>query len=383
MNSIIRDDMHLAAGAHIGVMVIPAALAFAQRDNWTGEQLLKGIAGGYEMAVTLGSAVRHAGSCNPHFRPSGIIGAFGAAATGLAVDTDMSTSAAASALSLAANAGVGLNEWPWAGGTEINIHMGNCSRNGINSFDLAKAGIYSSDTALEGKDGLFAAYGSGPKSAEYFRKWLAAHDLGDGIIGVKFKPFAGCNFIQTPVAVALALAKQVKDSIHCVAKIDIVTTAAAKNYPGCDCTGPFDKVQQTKMSLQYGVSTALLFGRVDEFTYCQYDDKNLLELVGKCTVRTDAIYDEAFSRGHQPCRIEIHTTDGKLYRNSQDDVPWLHEDAVEARFRTEAAAIFDPATIDLIRDECWRLRDAPTCNYLFELLSLFSTKASLAVELSV
>ena len=53
-HSVIRDDMHLGAGAHIGVMVIPAALALAEREGWTGSQLLKGIVGGYDMCVALG-----------------------------------------------------------------------------------------------------------------------------------------------------------------------------------------------------------------------------------------------------------------------------------------------------------------------------------------
>ncbi|KIW91751.1 uncharacterized protein Z519_07719 [Cladophialophora bantiana CBS 173.52] len=369
-HSIIRDDMHLAAGAHIGVMVIPTALALAQRDDWTGEQLLKGIVGGYELAVALGSAVRHAGLCNPHFRPSGMIGAFGAAAPGIVADASMSTSVAASALSLGANMGAGLNEWPWAGGTEINTQMGICSRNGISALDLARAGIYSSDTVLEGKDGFFLAYGCGPGSVEEFRNWLATTDPGAGITGARFKPVAGCNMIQTPLAVALNLAPQIHGSGQNIESIGIVTTTAAKDYPGCDSSGPFEKVQQTKMSLQYGVSAALLFGRIDEFAYIQYDNGDLQSLIRKCTLATDVKYDGALSRGEQPCRIEIRNQDGTVYQHSLADVPWLEGEAVESRFRKEAAAIFDPNTVDQMLGECRRLKDAKTCARLFELLAL-------------
>ncbi|EXJ68956.1 uncharacterized protein A1O5_07888 [Cladophialophora psammophila CBS 110553] len=369
-HSIIRDDMHLAAGAHIGVMVIPAALALAQRDNWTGEQLLKGIVGGYELAVALGSAVRHSGLCNPHFRPSGIIGAFGAAAPGIVADANISTSVAASALSLGANMGAGLNEWPWAGGTEINTQMGTCSRNGISALDLARAGIYSSDTVLEGKDGFFVAYGCGPDSVEEFRNWLAATDPGAGVMGARFKPVAGCNMIQTPLAVALSLAREIHGSGQSIESIDIVTTTAAKDYPGCDSGGPYEKVQQTKMSLQYGVSAALLFGRIDEFAYMQYDNGDLQGLIRKCTLASDAKYDEALSRGEQPCRIRIRKKDGTVYQHSLADVPWLEGEAVEERFRKEAAAVFDPDTVDQILGQCRMLKDTKTCARLFELLAL-------------
>lgn len=86
--------MHLSAGSHIGVMVIPAALALTQQENWTGDQLLRSIVGGYEMVV-VGSSVRHAGMCNPHFRPSGIIGAFAAVAVGTVGDPSMAIDQAA------------------------------------------------------------------------------------------------------------------------------------------------------------------------------------------------------------------------------------------------------------------------------------------------
>lgn len=172
-HSIIRDDLHLGAGAHIGVMVIPDALAMAEREGWAGAQLLKGIVGGYETCVALGVAVRGSGpSVNQHFRPSGVVGTSGAAGAGIAAGTtgndmtSLSRQVAANALGLAANMAAGLNEWAWAGGMEINTQTGTASRGGITALDLARAGIQSSSTVLEGKDGLFAAYGSNVTEAK-------------------------------------------------------------------------------------------------------------------------------------------------------------------------------------------------------------------------
>ena len=71
--------MHLKSNSHIGGIVISAALALAQRDGWTGEQLLKAIVGGYEASSLLGVAVQQSPGYNRHIRPSGICGAFGAA----------------------------------------------------------------------------------------------------------------------------------------------------------------------------------------------------------------------------------------------------------------------------------------------------------------
>lgn len=408
-HGIIRDDMHLAAGAHIGVMVIPAALALAQRDSWSGEQLLKAVVGGYEMAVALGSAVRSSGTCNPHFRPSGIIGAFASAATGIMADPTITQSQSACALGLAANMAAGLNEWPWAGGLEITTQMGTAARAGITSYDLAKAGVSSSLTILEGKDGLFEAYGCGDRkvAATVFRNHLLTVDdedaasrtdettkYGAGVMGAKFKPVAGCNFIQTPVCVALRIhdslnsldkntncATTTTSGIENIDRITITTTSPAITYPGCDNTGPFRKVQQTKMSLQYAVSSALLFGRVDEWTYRHFSNKQLDYLIGKCVLETDAGFDEdLYKRGKQPCKIEVKMKNGHVHRDFMGDVPWLDGEAVEERFKREANTMFvdradvtkgDPArgVVDEIILECRRLGTSQSTERLFELLA--------------
>ncbi|KEF55093.1 uncharacterized protein A1O9_08746 [Exophiala aquamarina CBS 119918] len=372
-HSIIRDDMHLSAGAHIGVMVMPAALALAQRERWTGDQLLRSIVGGYEMAVMLGSSVRHSGTCNPHFRPSGIIGAFGATAVGIVGDPCMTIDQATSALGFGANMAAGLNEWPWAGGQEINTHMGISSRSGIASYDLAKAGMVSSGSVLEGKDGLFQAYNCGPGAVDRFRDFVAESSLGFGIMGVKFKPIAGCNLIQTPVAAALRLYKHLAGSSQKIERVVIVTTTVAKEYPGCDSLGPFEKIQQTKMSLQYSVSAALLFGRIDEHAYRQYNNANLERLIQRCNIQTSREYDQELAQGRQPCRVEIHMEGGGTHQHSLADVPWLDSKAVEDRFRQEAPALYDASIVESLLAECYGLGSTADCKSLFELLGCRKT----------
>ena len=129
-HSIIRDDMHLLAGSHIGVMVISAAMALAQHDNWFGRDLVHGLMGGYEMAMRLGVAVRSGGTfmCRP-----------------------------------------------WASGQEICTYMGTAAHGGIAAFDLARAGMHSSESILEGRDGLLAAYGAGVEGVRAFKQSLMIH----------------------------------------------------------------------------------------------------------------------------------------------------------------------------------------------------------------
>ena len=370
-------------------MVIPAALALAEHETWTGDQLLKGIVGGYEMAIALGVSIRHSGLVNPHFRPSGIVGAFGAAGVGIAgtaANADGNSkenrarlSAATNALGFAANMSAGLNEWPWVGGTEINTQMGTASRAGITSLYLSRAGMHSSDTVLEGNDGLFMAYGcERDAAADKFRQWFTESDRGAGIMGASFKPVAGCNFIQTPVEVALRLREQLAGAMgQQINRIDITTTTMARDYPGCNNPGPFETVQQTKMSLQYGVSAALLFGRMDEFSYLQHDNPELVRLVGKCVLETDEAYDRALLDGKQPSRIAIYMEDGTEYQCSLPDVPWLDGEAVLRRFRQEAEAFLPRDTVNRILKECQGLGDRGGCKLLFEALATLPSMEAL------
>jgi 2-methylcitrate dehydratase PrpD len=363
-HSVIRDDMHLASGSHIGVLVIPAALALAQRDDWSGRALIRGIVGGYEMAARLGAALQ-VGIVNPHFRPSGITGPFGAASAAI-VGANLDKEIAVHVLGFAANAGAGVNQWPWDGGQEIYTHAGNAARAGISAFDLAQAGMTSSVAVLEGKDGFFAAFGAGSKGSEAFEAGLRSSDEF-GIMSTTFKPFAGCNYIQTPIAAALKAGQQIHGRTDDIRGVTIRTFAAARDYPGCNSSGPMDSVQQTKMSIQYSVSSALLFGHVDEETYRQFSNQELLRLIGCCSIDIDPDYDSLVSKGMQPAAVEVQLSDGTVYSAALADVPWLGENEVIERFQKESAGVLLATRQKLVSlaDELWESED---CSALFEAL---------------
>ena len=257
-HGLIREDMHVAGGSHVGVVVIPALLALAEREHLSGRALVTGIAVGYEAAVALGVAVR-SGSNNRHFRPIGICGAFGATA-GAAAALQLSEDIAVDARALRQLCRR-LDEWAWSGGQEIYVHAGLAARNALMAIDLAICGMTASETIIEGRDGVFAAYGSGPDAMKLFVDRLRD---GKAILAVRHKPFSGCNFIQTPVACALSLRREEKFDPSSIVQIVVLTFEAARTYPGCDHVGPFASVQQSKMSLQYGVSAALLHDRVEK-----------------------------------------------------------------------------------------------------------------------
>lgn len=352
-HSAIRDDMHLKSNSHIGSMVISAALALAQRDEWSGEQLLRGIIGGYEMASILGTAVQQSPGYNRHARPSGICGALGAAGAAIAA-TNPSEDVAVNALAFAANMASGFNEWAWAGGTEIYQEMGSASQAGIDAFELARAGLKCSETVLEGRAGLFAALNA-TQGADIFRRCLAM-DIGQGILDVRFKPVPGCNYAQTPLAAALKLGRE-SDLSQGIEQVWINCTSGAMNYPGCNNLGPYTNVQQTKMSIQYGVCAVLLHGSVSEELFMKYDSKEINALVKHTTLECDPEFEEDFKAGRQPAFVKIQLQNNNCYHEKLSDVPWLDAESVRSRFAEETKDLLGQdrsaklaATVENVRD---------------------------------
>ena len=348
-HSAIRDDMHLPSNSHIGGIVISAALAIVQRDSGiSGEQLLKAVVAGYEMAALLGTAFQQTEGYNRHIRPSGSCGAFGAAAAALianwgkeGVDEDVATNA----LAFAANMSSGFNQWAWTGGVEIYTEMGTASQSGIQAFDIAKVGLQCSEDVLEGKAGYFAAFSVGEKAKKIFVDWLES-DIGRGIREVTFKPVPGCNYAQTPIAVGMRASKPFQEKKKQNPELSIETivvrsTSAAKNYPGCDNPAQqFETVQQTKMSIQYGVSAMILYGTPSEENFMRFDDKDILELVSKCSIEPLEEFDQGMkAERRQPARVEVKLSDGSTITEQLDDVPWVDAAGVRKRFLAEVPAL--------------------------------------------
>jgi 2-methylcitrate dehydratase PrpD len=361
---LIRDDMHVPSASHIGVVVLPAMLALAQRENLSGRDLLTGIVAGYEAMAGAGMAIR-SGAFIPHFRSTGIAGAFGAA-SGIVAALRLDETTGVNALGFAANFACGINEWSRSGGQEAYVHAGSAARHALVAVDLARAGLIASETVMEGQDGMFAAYHSSPDAARLFAEGI---DTGQAaILQVEHKPFAGCNYILTPVAATLTLGDQQPMSAAEIDMITIRTFTAARAYPGCDCTGPFTSGIQAKMSLQYGVAATLLYGGVDEAVFERFHDPVLLDLISRCRLEIVARFDAAYP-GRQPAEIEIRLRDGRLVKAALPDVPWLSADAVVQRFEAEAARHFTAATVQQIKDMVFSLARISDCRPLFDLIS--------------
>jgi 2-methylcitrate dehydratase PrpD len=355
-HGLVREDMHTGAVSHLGVVIYPALLACAQRQPVTGRAFILAAACGYEIGAALGKALVDADFVRFH-RPTGTTGPIGAALAGslqLGLDED----ATVSAIGLAANTAGGLNEWPYAGGDEMFFHPGFAARNAITAVELAELGAFASETALDGRSGLFAALQRNDRIA-------AVTPFQDGkweILSVYYKPAPACNYAQTACQAALVLAAQDGIRSSDIETIRVRCSAAAAAYPGCDYAGPYGRILQAKMSIQYCVAATLAQGKIAESNYHLPADAEVMRLVNAMTLEAGDEFTASYP-AKQGAEVTVRLRNGETYSERLIDVVPATPGEIRARFR---AVCKDAKTIENFIDDLENQHDAGVLGQLLE-----------------
>ncbi|WP_375000953.1 MmgE/PrpD family protein [Aeromicrobium sp. CTD01-1L150] len=250
----VQEDTHITV--HPGVVVIPSALAAAQREGASGTGLLDAVLRGYSTATAL-SAVLNS-RVTPPFRATGAFGpmaAAGAAASILGLDIDGTRRA----LALAASTSGGTTESFDAGTQEWHFQPGQAAQAGVIAADLARLGVPGSRYAFENSGGFLGAFAGGTRAGD--RSAVEDHlTSGLGILEVTFKPYPVCAFNQAPGAAAVELSSRLDG--RKIARVEVLMSSAEARYPGVDNAGRITTAEQAIMSVQCAVASALLDGNI-------------------------------------------------------------------------------------------------------------------------
>jgi 2-methylcitrate dehydratase PrpD len=361
-HGLVREDMHAASIAHLGVVVWPALLALAQRGGVSGGALLAAAITGYEVGGRFGGALMTSELARL-FRPTGLVGPLAAALAGarlLGLDADTAVNAA----SLAVNTSSGLNQWPHTGGSEMYFHPGFAARNAIAAIALAEAGAVASDSILEGEAGMFAAFARRPFEGDM----TLFADGGAEILAVFNKPVPACNFAQSPCQAALQVAREIGAPGR-VRDILIETSDAGLRYPGCDAAGPFPRPLQAKMSIPFGVAATLARGAIAEENYARLDDAEIRRLISLTTLRSDPRYTAAFPAA-QGARVTVTLDDGAKIARELNDVVFATPGLVRSRFRAACGAVLGEARASAVEAVVDGLEDEADAGRLPALCAL-------------
>ncbi len=365
-HGLVREDMHTGSVSHLGVVIFPTLLALSHRVSQTkpasGRDFILSTICGYETGAAIGRAVMDRETVR-RFRPTGITGPLGAAIGGSLL-LGLSEDATVSALGFAANSTGGLNEWPASGADEMFFHVGFAARNAVTCVELAELGAYASETALDGAAGLFAALGRLERVSA-----VRAFDAGQPleILSVYHKPAPACNYAQTACQAARTLAVEEGVAASEIEGIAVKASAAALGYPGCNATGPFERILQAKMSIQYCVAATLVRGAIEEANYRLLSDPAVLRLIGVTSLEEGPDFTRAYP-GAQGTEISVTLRDGRTLRRRMEDLVPATAPDIRSRFRTACEKVLGDAATRAIEAAIDGLEDLEDVSVLGTLL---------------
>jgi 2-methylcitrate dehydratase PrpD len=302
MHTRAQDDTHFAAKTHVGSAIIPAALALAERESRSGADLCAAIIAGCEVAAAVGERLAPATTARG-FRATPVFGTLGAAAAAASI-LGLDERRTSDAIAIAASFAGGLNQ-TWLDGTsEYRLQLGMAARNGITAATLAAGGLRGASHWYEGAAGFARAFAGSDDAAggdwELGERWR--------LLDVTYKPYPVCAITQSPVQVAIDLVCANDLDSERIASVVCELNSADRTYPGTVNPGPFDDIGATLMSAQFCVAMALQHRTATLAGLHEFDDPELMRLVGVTEVAgNDAI-------PNLGARLAVTTTDGTTLR---------------------------------------------------------------------
>ncbi|MBI3731944.1 MAG: MmgE/PrpD family protein [Chloroflexi bacterium] len=352
------DDLDRGSVLHPGAVVIPAALAVAQRERRSGRAFLEAAVLGYEVAIRVGEAVGR--THYRYFHNTATCGVFGAAAAAASL-LGLSEEQIVWALGSAGTMSAGLWEFNRDGAMSKHLHAGRAAQTGVLAADLARRGFTGARAILEGERGFFAATSTDADPARV----LDGLDPQMGawkMSGVSIKPHASCRHTHPAIDAALALrvrltaeraedaednqyrvsalsaSSAVNDSLvhRAVRRIEIETYQAALDL--CDNPAP-STPYQAKFSLQYCVASALARGHaaLADFAPARIADPQTAALIAHTTLRHNNLFETMYPR-QWPSNVTVACADGRVLSQTintpkGDPENPLSQSELEGKFR--------------------------------------------------
>lgn len=338
-HSLELDDGHrYAVGLHNGCTTIPAVLAVAEEENAILSRALTALVLGYEIAGRIGSAMSPAHR-QLGFHATGTLGVFGAAA-GAAYLRGLDAERIARALGIAGSASAGVFEFLSDGSTSKHFHGGHAAMSGVLAADLAAGGMTGPMSILEGREGIFHAFGRDVDPERVTRGLGQQFDIENGY----FKLHAACGHIFSPIDAVRELRQQAGPS----AQVEQMVVRTYHAGAILNQRHPHNKAA-AKFSIPYCVAAAWVHGRATEDMFADrfLADPEILQLSERVDCLEDPDMEADFPRT-RGARVEVALRDGRRLE-SYVDIPRgmpehpATEDELVAKFRGLVAPILGEA----------------------------------------
>lgn len=348
-HAVELDDGHRFGTSHPAVAIIPAAVAVAEREHRSFDDLMAAIIIGYD------GMLRLARSINPShlrrgFHSTGTCGAFGAAwAAGWLMG--LGRDELAFAASMGALQSAGLQEMLHDNPAIKPLQAGKAAANGVLAAELARRGARGPRSVLEGPHGWCRAF------TDEFRRADLLRGLGQDfeILNTYTKLYPTCRHCHASIDLALQARRELGEDVGRIRAISVHTYDVAISEVG----GIFEPktYDDAMFSLPFAVALALAIGRVtlQDYVDTNFNDPSLAALQRKITIHPDAAMNARYpaERGAR-VRIEL---DGRAPWERSVPLPKGERETpvTPEELRMKFSQCASPYFAESCIEEAWRL----------------------------
>ncbi|MBI4194200.1 MAG: MmgE/PrpD family protein [Betaproteobacteria bacterium] len=283
------DDYHNAK-LHAGAVVIPAALAMAEKLNSKGEAIVTAIAAGYEVMIRSSLALNPSAARLRGWHITGICGPFGAAAACASL-LGLNHEQTAWALGLAGTQGAGTWAFNADGTMSKRLHAGKAAHSGVLAAELAARGFTGPTQIYEFEDGgVLKAYSDASDPAPLTRNLGEVYHLDTNSI----KPYSCCGSTHSYVDAALALRRRFGAPWDPNRRVQVGLSRVVDVQ--CGFVYAPGSALNAQMSLRYVIAAALTEGQVlpPQFAEAKLSDPALTALAGRLELVHDPDLDKLY-----------------------------------------------------------------------------------------
>lgn len=350
-------------GVHADGVVLPAALAVAERTGAAGSRFLTALVAANDIVCRLGKSAQGEHRGWYYTAIFGIVGA--AAATAKLLELNVEGTRNALGIALAQASGT---QQPAVEHTlTMRLQAGFAARSGVLGGLLAAKGVTAPLQTFEGKFGLFSLYQPGNPASVLADLGRTYHNAQ---IALKKYPCCACSHAAIEAARHLAaghrLTPEKIESVVVRISANMDRLVGERSVPGAD------PEVAAQFSVRYAVACALFAGgfSVRHLQPESLSDSALRAFAERITV----VVDPSLTGKFAPAEVEVQPVGGARVRYRMDAMPGTPDAPMDDRAReAKLAECFgsgsqplDPGRYRTLVDRVSRLESVPSMNELFE-----------------
>src|SRR5581483_6356686 len=300
----------LNGNVHSDAVVLPAALAVAERTDASGADFLAGYVAGVELVGRMGE-VAVEGQKGWSF--TSIYGVFGAAAAAARI-ANASDTAVRDALGLGLATAAGSQQPNAERVLAKRLQPGLAARNGVFAADAAMAGISAPRQAIEGKAGLNALYHE-IQQERLLKDWGTRFAIAN--TAIKKYPVCACSHAAIEACIALRARHHIDPSL--VRRVDVRLTPFSYGMVGAAFDPRGNPQVMGQYSVQYAIACVLLHGGM---TLADLDPAKVRDPTVTNIVHRVAVHADPNAKGDLiPATVIITTMDGATFEQTITALP--------------------------------------------------------------